>query len=328
MGTDGIIPVMISAVLMYSLSSLITDVCCRHRRTEFYDILRMYTSKIPAGVIYIIYTAGLIYIYCLSARDICAQITIYMAKDMPAVLAEMFFICATAYAAFCGIAGIANIASVTAKPLAVFFSVLILMCAFDADIKNMLPAFTHGAMSYKAGIMHICAGSFPSVLCLPCIIRHTKDADAPKIKRQLRKAFVFSSLLLCGYYIIPVSVLGADSCREIVFPAINIMHMKSSPGMFLNRYEIVMVFLVVMMYFISSSLILLSALSFVRYVTSENAAIFITFPAVAFIMFLLHNRSVAESMVTLTHIKGYMSFLPLLLGIIFLIMKGKNNEKA
>ncbi len=326
-GTDGIIPLMISAGVMYLFSASIINLMDKHKGKTLYDIMRIYLGKVFSAVIYSIYIISILYLYSYCVRIICSQVKVYMLKDMPLWVIEMLFIFSTAYAARKGFDAIINFSSVAAFPVIFILAVLFFLCLKNMDIFNMLPMFTHRINEYADSSLHLISYNFSSAFSLPFILSHMREYDAKGVKKDIGKSIIISAMIFISYYVLIISVLGVSTTSKIVFPAINIMHNRTSSGIFLNRYEIIMVFNVIIMYFLYAAVMLLSAYEGIRDVTGNiSSTVFSSFMIIIFLTFL-NDRTGGEYIAGLLHMKGYFAAVPVIFTAVFFIMKKvKKNE--
>ncbi len=326
-GSDGIIPLVISSAVMYLFTAGLIDLMQKHDGMEFYDILRLHLGKFTAGALYMIYAVTMIYLYSYAVRIVCSQVSVYMMKDLPLQVIEILFVAVTIYASTQGPDALTNFASVTAIPVMFILAVLFFMCLKDMDILNMFPLFTHSGGQYLTGTLHFVSYNFSSAFALAFLWGKVKDKDCHKLKKDLGWVFIAVTAVFAAYYILTTGVLGTDTTARIVFPAINIMHNRTSSGIFLNRYEIIIVSVVIIMYFTYSALMLTSSLEAVSYVTGKIPSYIFTGALVTIFLYILNDRTGGEYLARLLHMKGYLSAVPVLFILLFFFMGRKKCIK-
>jgi len=316
-GTDGIIPLIISSAVMYLFAVLITYVMEKGGKKSFYDILTINLGRFSGKALYFIYVLSVIYLYSYAVRIICSQVNMYMLKDMNLIFIEGIFICVTLYAAKKGSGVLANFSKVLLYPVTFMLILLFVLCMNNMDILNMLPLFTSHPKQYLTASMHLISYNFSGVFCIPFVINDVYDLDRKVFLKKLFYIFLAVTSIFAAYYILCIGVLGVDTCRSIVFPAINIMHNRSSSGILLNRYEIIMVFVVVILYFLYCALMLSSAFTASVHAGRKNLLKILALTASVIFLFFLNDRTAGEYMAKVLHMQGYLAYVPTGFMIIF-----------
>ena len=162
---------------------------------------------------------------------------------------------------------------------------------------------------------------------MPFIIDEVNMADSSISKKALW-AFLSVAAIFSAYYVLCIGVLGVDTCRSIVFPAINIMHNSSSSGILLNRYEIIIVFIVVILYFLYCSLFLYSALKGAGRMKKKGyLAYIVSFTGIFFILSLLNDKAAGEYIAKMLHMKGYLGYFFVVMIVLCVFLLWRKNEK-
>ncbi len=310
-GTDGIIPLLASGAVMFLFSVLLIKVMLNGGGKSFYEILTEELGKIAGSCVYFIYILTMIYLYSYAVRIICTQINVYMLKNMNMVFIEMTFILTTAYAAVKGFTPLGNFSRIFLYPIVFVLTLLFVLCINNMDILNMLPLFTNHPAQYLTASMHLISYNFSGVFAIPFIINKVYDPDGKILVRKLFYVFLAVTAIFCAYYILCIGVLGVDTCRSIVFPAINIMHNSTSSGILLNRYEIIIVFVVVILFFLYSAMMLSATLSGTGQVAGKAVAYIFSGAGIILILHFLNDRSAGEYIAKVLHMRGYLAYVPL-----------------
>ncbi len=328
-GTDGIIPLIASFVIMYIFGILLAKTMSVNKEKSFYDILTMHLGKFVGSILYIIYCISVMYLYSYAVRIICSQVNIYMMKKMAVPAIEIIFIAATVYAASKGFYAMASFGKILSYPIFFILFLLFCLCAGEMDIYNMLPAFTHRPQSYLNAIMHLVSYNFSGVFIIPFAIRYVEDYDERSFRKDLFFAFAAVLAIFIAYYILCIGVLGVNTCSKVVFPAINIMHNRTSSGIFLNRYEIIIVFTVIILYFLYCSAMLRCAHEGFSEITSSAASLIICAIIAGAFIFIFNDRSAGEYLARILHMQGYFSYIVFtFIPVLLWTGRRKENEKS
>ena len=326
-GTDGIIPLLVSGGVMYGYLFLIIRLMMRDDRKSYYEVLISGLGKFVGRVVYFLHLCVIVYLYCYAIRIVTTQVSVYMLPGKNIYLIQGIFIFATVYSAQKGLRAMGNFCSVLLYPVIFMLAFLFFLSSDNMDIKNMLPIFTHGGSEYLRAIMHLLSYNFSGVLCVPFIIDEVNMADSSISKKALW-AFLSVAAIFSAYYVLCIGVLGVDTCRSIVFPAINIMHNSSSSGILLNRYEIIIVFIVVILYFLYCSLFLYSALKGAGRMKKKGyLAYIVSFTGIFFILSLLNDKAAGEYIAKMLHMKGYLGYSFVVMIVLCVFLLWRKNEK-
>ncbi|MBE6038506.1 MAG: hypothetical protein E7218_04805 [Anaerofustis stercorihominis] len=324
-GTDGIIPLIINASVMYLFCVLLIRFMLRNKGLSFYGALKENFGKTVSVTVCIIYAATCLYLCAYAARIICSQINIYMLDKFDLRIIEGIFILSCVYAASKSFKTLSNFSQVLIKPTVFVLILLLVLCINNADILNMLPLFTSSAEQYFNTSMHLISYNFSSSFAIAFILPYVRDYDIKKGQKQLFYVMILSVIIFSAYYVLCIGVLGVDTCRSIIFPAINVMHNNVSPGILLNRYEIIIVFAVTILYFLYTALMLKSGYTAIKDITGKNTAVAVSVSVIAATLTALNDRTVGEYVASIFHIKGILGYVPI--GMIILLLLSEIKER-
>lgn len=326
-GTDGIIPLFVSGGVMYIFSILSVKLMISNKGKSFYDILTGGLGKFVGSILYLFYIVVMIYLYSYAVRIIATQVSVYMLPGKSMYVIYVVFISITLYAIIKGLAAIGNFSRIILYPIVFMLIFLFFLSVNNMDILNMFPLFTSSPGSYLNAVMHLLSYNFSGAFCIPFIVNNVYDIDEKSISREIGIVFLTSFGIFCVYYVLCIGVLGVDTCRSIVFPAINIMHNSTSSGIFLNRYEIIIVFIVIILYFLYCAVMMFSSVRGIYEITEKTFAGIFT-PAVAVVfVYILNDRAWGEYIARILHMRGLLGYFPIVMTILFIYLLRRNKSE-
>lgn len=335
-GNDGIFVLLAAGIIMYIAALCMLLAVYKSGEASLPALLTAAFGKFFGRLIGAVYLVLLIYYTAYSGRVLCEQVNIYMLSSFSRPLVQLIFFGFVLYALLKSFKSYANLAQLLIFPTVGVLLFLFVLCWENVDIKNMLPLGMAEPMDFLTALRRVLSYKYSSVLAIPFIFPLVADADMKRAKWQLAVAVGAAVVLFALYYILCVGTLGKEICAILSFPAINIMHSSNGDSsILLDRYESIIVFVSIILYFFYCIVLLKSAQKFIaeklpqkKYTDAVSAA------AVSIAAFglcqLLDRESIGDIIMAVSHEKGLLILTPILCVMIFLGLKikGKGNEKT
>ena len=311
--TDGLIPLLATAVIAFGAGLSLICLMGRYPGKSFYEVLELSLGKVFSKIVFAVYLILCLYYAAYAIRVICEQVKMFMLRYFNLYIIEAVFVLCVLYFCTKRAKTFGNVGQILFYIVTSFVLFLAVITFPNGEIENMLPLFQAEPTSLFRGFLLINSYKYSAVLALPFFLPHVEKLNVKMAKKQIFFA-IFGVFFIFGmYYVLCVSVLGAEVCGKIIFPAVNIMQSPSGKTIIFDRYEILMLFAVLNLYAVYISVMMKSVRIGVNELCpSKNWIFYMLFLVVVALVYLLNERLVYDVIHSTLHEGGVFAMVPLL----------------
>lgn len=251
--TDGVVCLVISFAVAYGGIAAVFKVMMSYPGKSFIEILSAIFGKTGGRIMLALYFANLIHFSAYITRLIGEQVVVYILREHPVAMAEIILLLTVFLLAGKRIRALGNITQLLFWIVFISLSVLALVALSTCVVGNLLPVGTSSLPDYLRGTAVCSSYLFSAGVALPFFIPFVKNIYTEKVYKDffliLLAAFVFFAV----FYLLCISILGAEKTAEFVFPAFSIVQSDNARSAFFERFEVLLLTAVINLYFIYTS---------------------------------------------------------------------------
>ena len=248
--TDGILVLLVVSFLGYGAYYCLIKVFSSYKDKSFNEVLEHLLGKAFGRIFYVVFLVGTVFYISAGLRIITEQVNVYMLRTCPFIVVELVFLVLSIYLVSKRVKTLFNFSQIAIYPIIAIISLLAICTVVNVELENMLPLFNSSFKDISRSVLILMSYLFSGIMLVPIFMKRVDSFDEKKA--LLEGIYIIGGVFLiyAVYYIMCIGVLGTDLTGREMFPSLTIMQSNKSKYVFLERYEILLLSAVLLMFFV------------------------------------------------------------------------------
>lgn len=249
--TDAWIMTLFAGFIVYILFYVVYSVIKLNGYNKFYIILKSNFGKILGGIFAVIFVAYNIITVSFGMRIFTEVVKMYLLEKTPTEIIFLITILTAVYLIRSGLESLIKFNEISFWIMFVPISLVLLFTLNKADFSNLLPVF-NSTQPYKyVEALKSAIYTFSGIEIIYLIIPFIRTKSL--IVKTSRKSIIFITLFYMIVVILSLSIFSKDQTKILLWPTITMIKSISVNGIFIERWEGVVMAIWVMFYFTTFS---------------------------------------------------------------------------